>query len=229
MALHKPNVLLLLALFALNAVLVLGAASNPNTKAPVYFKHQRRALANPPALNPRKYQNVSLAELQNAQKLVAVAVAQQEEYNRHRVANPRRNTYKTKGAALNGLEQNAEDASGPAAPGLTGELVAAAVLVAEHTAQQQLANGTLHKSYNQFANLPRPVRISSNDTAADEKEKRSDGSIHERADEAYWVSSMSGNGLAPMGYDASYPVGALILFPKSSSWSRNINRSAGLS
>lgn len=77
MALHlyRPNLLLLLAL-VLNAVLVLGAASDPKTKASVYFKHQRRALANPPAVNPHKNQNVSFAELQKAQKLVAPAVVQ---------------------------------------------------------------------------------------------------------------------------------------------------------
>ncbi|KAJ4361597.1 hypothetical protein N0V95_001758 [Ascochyta clinopodiicola] len=190
-----PSALVLILLF--NIFFILGSATlHADPEAPVYFKHQRRALADATVLSPIA-QNVSSSDLQKAQSLVAAALAQQEEYNRFRVANPRRNTYRTKPS----VEKRAIEDGAPPSPSLTEELQAAASLLAEHTAAKQLANGTLHNAYNDFLKVPQPVRIdqSGNETIISGHEKRD-------TEVPYWVASMSGNGLPPMGYDASYSV-----------------------
>jgi hypothetical protein len=58
-------------------------------------------------------------------------------------------------------------------------------------AAEQLANGTLHKTYNQFTTLPSPFVVPSKN-----KRQTSD----------YWVPQVSGSGLPPMGSNPSYPV-----------------------
>lgn len=128
---------------------------------------------------------------------MAAALAQQEEYNRFRVANPRRNTYRIKPS----VDKRAIEDGAPPTPSLTDELQAAASLLAEHTAARQLANGTLHNSYNDFLKVPQPVKIdqSGNETIISGHKKRDTGG-------SYWLASMSGNGLPPMGYDPSYNV-----------------------
>ncbi|RDW56742.1 pectin lyase fold factor [Coleophoma cylindrospora] len=150
---------------------------------PTYLWHQRRALKNPPV---HKRQNTSSYELQQAQKLVAEAVAQQSEYNTYRVANPRRNTYESRHSATAKHKRAGE----PAPPTLNTTLLAAAALVAEHHAAQKLSNGTLHNSYTAFTQLPRPLVIPSQE---------------KRATSDYWVP-LADHGVPPMGSDSSYPV-----------------------
>ncbi|RDW56893.1 pectin lyase fold factor [Coleophoma crateriformis] len=150
---------------------------------PTYLWHQRRALKNPPV---HKRQNTSSYELVQAQKLVAEAVAQQSEYNTYRVANPRRNTYKSRHSATAKHKRDDE----PAAPILNTTLLAAAALLAEHHAAQKLANGTLHNSYTAFTQLPKPLAIPNQE---------------KRATSDYWVPQVD-HGVPSMGWDPSYPV-----------------------
>jgi glucan 1,3-beta-glucosidase len=153
---------------------------------PAYLWHQRRSLENPPI---RKRQNVSNYDILQAEKLVADAVAQQSKYNAYRVANPRPNTYKSRHSDEATSTKNKREDE-PAPPTLNATLVAAAALLAEHNAAQQLANGTLHQPYNQFTQLPKPLVIPS-------KEKR--------ASSGYWASQVD-HGLPSMGWKPSYPV-----------------------
>ena len=161
-------------------------AASPEAK-PLYLWHQRRAIANPPTPS---LHNVSSSALAYAQKLVASAVAQQSEYNAYRVANPKRNTYRSRHSqdAQSALHQRSDE---PVAPTLDANLRAAAALLAEHHASQQLMNGTLHKSYHHFANTSTPLTVSKRDTAD--------------SSSSYWPAQVD-HGLPPMGWDSSYPV-----------------------
>ncbi|PYI01146.1 exo-1,3-beta-D-glucanase [Aspergillus sclerotiicarbonarius CBS 121057] len=151
---------------------------------PLHLWHQRRALADPPTPS---LHNVSSSALSQAQKLVASAVAQQSKYNAYRVANPKRNTYVSRHseAATSTKHKRSDE---PVAPTLDSNLRAAAALLAEHHASQQLLNGTLHKSYSQFSKVPKPLTVSERDTSS-----------------SYWPSLVD-HGLPPMGYDSSYAV-----------------------
>ncbi|KIM96238.1 glycoside hydrolase family 55 protein, partial [Oidiodendron maius Zn] len=156
-------------------------------ESPTYLWHQRRSLENPPIA---KRQNVSSYDILQAEKLVAEAVAQQAKYNTYRVANPRRNTYLSRPSdESTSTKKKREDE--PVQPTLNGTVLAAAALLSERNAAEQLANGTLYKPYTQFTALPRPLVIPS-------KSKRQTSN--------YWVSQVSDNGLPPMGWNPSYPV-----------------------
>ncbi|UKZ56764.1 hypothetical protein TrVGV298_010605 [Trichoderma virens] len=201
MALSRHKALILCTVF-IYVMAVLGKASLVDTEQPVYFQHQRRALANPPIpASSQRLQNAS--SVNAAENLVTAAIVKQGAYNKHRVANPRRNAYKSKtsSSAAHLIEL---DAQGPAAPNLTDELRAAAALLAERDAAEQLANGTLHKSYAQFAKLPRPFLNIYND----DENKKSRSLLEDRAtsNSSYWVAQLSENGRPSMGYDTSYPV-----------------------
>ena len=156
-------------------------------ESPTYLWHQRRSLENTPIA---KRHNVSSYDILQAEKLVAEAVAQQAKYNTYRVANPRRNTYLSRPSdESTSTKKKREDE--PVQPTLNGTVLAAAALLSERNAAEQLANGTLYKPYTQFTALPRPLVIPS-------KSKRQTSS--------YWVSQVSDNGLPPMGWNPSYPV-----------------------
>ncbi|UKZ82498.1 hypothetical protein TrVFT333_010287 [Trichoderma virens FT-333] len=177
MALSRHKALILCTVF-IYVMAVLGKASLVDTEQPVYFQHQRRALANPPIpASSQRLQNAS--SINAAENLVTAAIAKQGAYNKHH-------------------------AQGPAAPNLTDELRAAAALLAERDAAEQLANGTLHKSYAQFAKLPRPFLNIYND----DENKKSRSLLEDRAtsNSSYWVAQLSENGRPSMGYDTSYPV-----------------------
>ena len=169
---------------AYNCSVVL-AESTVTSGSAVYMPHQERALQHPP---PVRTQNYSSYDLDQANKLIATAVKQQSLYNAFRVANPRRNSYTTRPSSGSHKVRRGGE---PAPPALTEDLFAAAALVAEHTAAKQLANGTLHKPYNEFEGLPKsltpPFKVS----------KRSAG--------PYWAAELD-HGVPPMGYNPSYPV-----------------------
>ncbi|PWY88961.1 exo-1,3-beta-D-glucanase [Aspergillus heteromorphus CBS 117.55] len=171
---------LLAFLFYLLTLVAASSAADP----PFHLWHQRRALADPPTPSSL---NVSSSTLQEARKLVASAVAQQSRYNAYRVANPKRNTYETRPSGTN-ASSTRKRSDEPEAPVLDAKLRAAAALLAERHAAQQLANGTLYKSYSEFTKLPKPLTIT----------KRDD-------DSSYWPSLVS-HGVPPMGWDPSYPV-----------------------
>jgi glucan 1,3-beta-glucosidase len=163
----------------------------------LYMWHQRRAMAKSPRyLSPRAL-NISSSALQQAQDLVAAAVAKQSAYNAYRVANPQRNTYRSRhsGAA----SRKRSDDPGPEAPHLDDSLKAAAALLAESHARQQESNGTLHKSYHQFQDGPRPLTVAKRAPAADPF--------------AYWPSLVD-HGVPSMGFDPSYPVYRDVKDPK---------------
>ncbi|RAL02989.1 glycoside hydrolase family 55 protein [Aspergillus ibericus CBS 121593] len=169
-----------LPLFLFLFYLVSLIAASPADQ-PLHLWHQRRALADPPTPSS---QNVSSSALTQAQKLVASAVAQQSEYNAYRVANPKRNTYQSRHSAASKQKRSDE----PAAPTLDANLRAAAALLAERHARQQLSNGTLHKSYSQFSKVPKPLKIAERDSSS-----------------TYWAAEVD-HGLPPMGWNPSYPV-----------------------
>ncbi len=162
----------------------------------LYMWHQRRAMANAPRYRlPRSLnvsspgvQNISTGALQDAQELVAAAVAQQSVYNAYRVTHPRRNTYKSRPDATSTSRRRFDE---PAAPALNASLKAAAALLAENYARQQLSNGTLHRSYDQFRDVPQPLTVAKRDPAADTS--------------SYWPS-MVDHGVPSMGSNPSYPV-----------------------
>lgn len=199
---RRRSTLVLILLFNIFFILC-SATLHAKPEAPIYFKHQRRALADSTIPSPIA-QNISSSDLQKAQALVAAALAQQEEHNRFRVANPRHNTYRMKPS----VDKCAIEDGTPPTPSLIGELQAAASLLAEHTAAKQLANGTLHNSYNDFLKIPQPVRIdqSGDETIISGHKKPNTGA-------PYWAAGMSRNGLPPMGDDASYNVSIVFLLP----------------
>jgi glucan 1,3-beta-glucosidase len=180
MASFRPRSLLLIFFFhILNAV---SASLTQDHSA--YLWHQRQAIESPPLV---KRQNVSFSDISQAEKLVADAVAQQSKYNTYRVANPRRNTYQSRHSATAAKAKRDDE---PTPPTLNTTLIAAAALLAEHTAAQQLANGTLHKPYTQFTQLPNPLVIPS-------KQKRTAS--------GFWPSQVD-HGLPSMGQNPDYPV-----------------------
>ena len=171
---------MLLRTFVLFFILSFVAVSASSSDLPpTYLPHQLRALERSHLI---KRQNVSSSALNEAQKLVAAAVAQQGEYNAYRVANPRRNNYysKQERSARRGKRSNE-----PSAPILNSTIRAAAALLAEHTAAAKALNGTLHRKYDQPSSLP-PVDddVSSN--------------LTKRAGSGYWLADIKHNGLAPM-------------------------------
>lgn len=150
-----------------------------------YLQHQRRALAAHTVL-PRK--NISTHELSEAQRLTADAARQQGIYNAYRFAHPKRNAYTSKNTQS---AHGKRDPSEPLAPTLNSSVIAAAVLIAEHNAALQHANGTLHKMYSQPKTLPKVDGVSGNE---------------KRANNAYWMADIAHSGQAPMGSNPSYPV-----------------------
>ncbi|KAJ5211430.1 exo-1-3-beta-D-glucanase [Penicillium cinerascens] len=185
-ALFPKNLTLLLFLFYLLSLI---AAATHRADAPFHLWHQRRALANHASssyINASRTLNVSRSALEQAQNLVASAIAQQSKYNAYRVADPKRNTYKTRrsGEASSKRKRSGE----PMAPVLDGMLRTAAALLAEHHALQQLSNGTLHKSYSQLTKMPNGLTGTKRDTSS-----------------SYWPSLVD-HGVPPMGWDSSYPV-----------------------
>ncbi len=158
----------------------------------LYMWHQRRAMANKP-----RALNVSSSALQQAQDLVAAAVAQQSAYNAYRVAHPRRNTYKSRPSGTSSTSRRRSDE--PAAPELNESLKAAAALLAEHHARQQQANGTQHRSYSEFQDVPRPLTVAKRDPAADAF--------------SYWPSLVD-HGVPSMGANPSYPFYRDVTDPK---------------
>ncbi|PYH85075.1 exo-1,3-beta-D-glucanase [Aspergillus uvarum CBS 121591] len=162
--------------------------ASPIADSDFHLWHQRRALANPP--RPRSL-NVSSSELRQAQKLVEAAVAQQSEYNAWRVANPKRNTYESRHSNATYASTQHKRSDQPAAPMLDARLRAAAALLAERHAAQQLRNGTLHKSYSHFTRVPKPLTLAKRDTID--------------SSSGYWPAQVD-HGRPPMGWDSSYPV-----------------------
>ena len=121
--------------------------------------------------------------------LVDEAVAQQGIYNTYRVANPKRNTYVSRNSAEGQSRKNRKRDDQPTAPTLNATVLAAAALLAEHSAALENANGTLHKIYNQPKTL-----------------KRSDvhSKLEKRGSPNYWVANITHTGHAPMGSSDSY-------------------------
>ncbi|CAK7568439.1 MAG: hypothetical protein SEPTF4163_006429 [Sporothrix epigloea] len=170
-------------------------STQDDDKADLYMWHQRRAMtAGAHRLWPRMLANDS--SIQKAEKLVADAVTQQSAYNAYRVAHPRRNKYTTRPTGASYSTDSSRKRSGdkdddeaPAAPVLSPQLKAAAALLAEHHARQQQANGTLHRSYNTFRDVPRPLKVTKRDDSAG----------------PFWPSLVD-HGLPPMGSNSSYLV-----------------------
>ena len=156
----------------------------------LYMPHQRRAMASAPRYQVPRSLNTSSSALLKAQELVAAAVAQQSTYNTYRVAHPRRNLYQSRHSAANSASRR--DSAEPPLPQLTSDLMAAASLLAEHHARQQQANGTLHRSYNQFRDAPQPLVVSKRDAAV--------------VDEPSFWPTLVDHGVPSMGSDPSYPV-----------------------
>ncbi|GLA11528.1 hypothetical protein AnigIFM62618_005494 [Aspergillus niger] len=190
-AMWRTVFLLVVFAFCLNLI-----GASPIADPNFHLWHQRRALANPP--RPRSL-NTSITELQQAQKLVEAAVAQQSEYNAWRVANPKRNTYQSRHSNTSHSSTQYELSAQPVAPTLDSRLRAAAALLAERHAAQQLRNGTLHKTYSQFTKAHKPLTLSKQDSA--------DSSSN------YWPAQVD-HGRPPMGWDSSYPVYRDVTDPK---------------
>ncbi|GIJ86242.1 hypothetical protein Asppvi_005128 [Aspergillus pseudoviridinutans] len=193
MAYFLPQTLSFLMLFS--SLLCLIAAS-PVADPPFHLWHQRRALANPPT--PRSL-NLSSNELQQAQALVEAAVAQQSKYNAWRVANPKRNTYRSRHSDASQPSAQFKRSDQPMAPVLNPRLKAAAAILAERHAAQQLRNGTLHKSYSQFTKPPKPLQLAKREIA--------------ESSSSYWPALVD-HGRPPMGWDSSYPVYRDVTDPK---------------
>lgn len=152
---------------------------------PSYFLHQRRGLQMQKNGTVYPHSNSTNSTIDEASKLVAEAVAQQSKYNAYRVAHPRRNTYRSEPSAQ--LDRRDQP---PAPPVLEPKLLAAAALLAEHDALQKLANGTLHRGYQEFTQLPKSLSVSPS---------------KKRSSAPYWPSQVD-HGQPPMGWDPSYPV-----------------------
>lgn len=174
--------------FFIVSSLVLLAQCSPEQRERVYLKHQLRAL-NSPHLHKR--QNTSTFELAQARKVLNEAVAQQSQYNRYRLQNPRRNTYVSRHSNEAKAFKSKRD-NEPSPPILNTTVLAAARLVAEFNAAAQFANGTLHNSYAQ------PQFVKGLIDAAN-LTKRATGA-------PYWVPNVAQTGHAPMGNDNSYMV-----------------------
>ncbi len=179
---HRPRLCILLFFLGL-----LGAVCGRQVpdEDGLYMWHQRRAMANAPHYQSPRALNTSSAALKKAQDTVAAAVAQQSKYNAYRVANPRRNTNEP--PPKGGASASRKRADEPPAPVLTSGLRAAAAMLAEHNARQRQANGTLHRSYSQFRDLPKPLNVS------------------KRATLDYWPPLVD-HGMASMGTDPSFAV-----------------------
>ncbi|KAK4860839.1 hypothetical protein LT330_004570 [Penicillium expansum] len=185
-----------LTLFVLFAFCLNLIWASPAADPAFHLWHQRRAIAHPP--RPRSL-NTSTSDLWQAQKLVEAAVAQQSEYNAWRVANPKRNTYQSRHSNATRSSTQHKRSNQPVAPTLNPRLRAAAALLAERHAAQQLRNGTLHKSYSKFTKLPKPLTLAKRDTVSSSSN--------------YWPAQVD-HGLPPMGWDSSYPVYRDVTDPK---------------
>lgn len=188
---RRTLTLLVLVAFCLNLI-----EASPAADPAFHLWHQRRALAHPP--RPRSL-NTSSSGLRQAQKLVEAAVAQQSEYNAWRVANPKRNTYQSRHSNDAHSSTQHKKYDQPVAPTLDPRLRAAAALLAERHAAQQLRNGTLHKSYSKFTKPPKPLTLAKRDTAD--------------MSSSYWPAHVD-HGLPAMGWDSSYPVYRDVTDPK---------------
>lgn len=179
-------------LFLLGVVSFVYGHASQHDGTDLYMPHQWRAMASSPHfLAPRSLNDTNSTALLEAQELVAAAVTQQSAYNAYRVEHPRRNLYQSRHSSSESSRKRSADE--PALPQLSSSLRAAASLLAEHHAKQQQANGTLHRSYNQFRDAPRPLVLSKRDEDA-----AADAS-------SYWASLVD-HGVPSMGSDTSYPV-----------------------
>ncbi|KKA30026.1 hypothetical protein TD95_001514 [Thielaviopsis punctulata] len=190
------------ALFSWATVLILlllldhvSAVLNPDT--PGLLPHQRRALRERPLY--KRQTNSSTAALDAARKIIDAAVAQQGEYNTHRIKNPKRNTYRSRYDASGSQKRD----DGPAPPVLNSTVLEAAALLAEHHALQQQANGTLHTVYSR----PKFDKRSLNETEEDQ-------STVGKRDTSYWLADLGQHGRSPLGGDPSYPVFRNVQDPK---------------
>lgn len=141
-------ILRLFTLIGLVSLVFAGATDEP----PTYLRHQRRALEKSHH-HYRRSNITSTTNVTEAQRIVDAAVAQQGEYNAWRVQNPRRNNYYAsnlpKPDSVN-AESRKRDSSEPSPPVLNSTVRAAAALLAEHDANEQASNGTLHKIYRKY-------------------------------------------------------------------------------
>lgn len=163
---------------------VLATSSEEGHAPPTHLRHQIRALASSPTY---KSQNATADEIFKANKLIQEAIVQQGIYNTHRVENPLRNSYASRGPT----QSKSAKIAAPVRPTLNITLLNAAKLIAERDAAAQHATETLHKIYNQPKHLPRT-------DAAGANGKRDLGT--------YWLEEITHTGRSPMGGDPSYKV-----------------------